>query len=109
MQPSIFVCPLCRAPLAPDSDNRALRCASGHSFDRAAKGYVHLLPSNRMHTKLPGDSKAMVDARRRFLDAGYYQPFSDAICRILTRELAPSPAPVLLDAGCGEGFYTAAL
>ena len=36
-----WCCPLCGAPLAGDN---ALKCSSGHSFDRAKEGYWHLLP-----------------------------------------------------------------
>ena len=42
----------------------------GHSFDVARQGYVHLLPVNKMHAKLPGDSREMVESRRRFLEGG---------------------------------------
>ena len=36
-------------------------------LDLAKEGYVHLLPANRMHAKLPGDGKEMLAARRRIL------------------------------------------
>jgi 23S rRNA (guanine745-N1)-methyltransferase len=103
-RPSPFRCPICKGTLT--QIDRTLRCARGHSFDFAAQGYVHLLPSDRMRTKLPGDNREMVEARRRFLDAGYYAPFRDAAASLLVRALAPLDAPVVLDAGCGEGYYT---
>ena len=56
-----------------------MRCPSGHCYDRAAAGYLHLLPANRMNSRLPGDNKEMVAARRAFLEAGYYAVFSDAV------------------------------
>ena len=43
-----------------------------------------------------------MQARRAFLDAGYYQPLSDAINGML----ADIPSASVLDAGCGEGYYT---
>ena len=55
----------------------ALCLQNGHSFDLAAAGYLHLLPSNRMRAKIPGDNKQMVQARRDILSKGYYQPVSD--------------------------------
>ena len=64
-----WCCPLCGAPLAGEN---ALKCPSGHSFDRAKEGYWHLLPVQNTRTKAPGDSKEMVAARRAFLSAGYY-------------------------------------
>mgnify|MGYP000603413190 CR=1 FL=1 len=63
--------PLCGGPLARQ-EHRAV-CPQGHSFDVARQGYVHLLPVNKMHAKLPGDSREMVESRRRFLEAGYYE------------------------------------
>ena len=45
----------------------------------------------------------MVKARSAFLAEGYYSPLQKGICEILSR-LSPA---CLLDAGCGEGYYTA--
>ena len=87
---------------------RTLRCAKGHSFDVAKEGYVHLLGADRMHTRAPGDSKEMVAARRAFLAGGYYAPFAQALCALLEQELAGHRTPLVLDAGCGDGYYTAA-
>lgn len=59
-----------------------------------------------MHKKRsldPGDSKAMVAARRCFLAAGHYQPIADAVARAVIVGL-PAAASCL-DAGCGEGYY----
>lgn len=103
----IFVCPICKKPLKI-SDGTA-RCGKGHAFDRAAEGYYHLLPPNKMHAKIPGDSKEMVASRRSFLEAGYYQPFSDGINQTAAELLSGCAAPVILDAGCGEGYYTGRL
>ena len=62
-----------------------------------------------MHAKLPGDSKEMVAARRAFLNAGYYQLFSDGINETAAKVLSGVKSPMILDAGCGEGYYTARL
>ena len=75
---SLLRCPLCAQPL--DRQDTRYLCPRGHSFDRAAAGYVHLLPANKLHSKDPGDDKAMAAARNRFLSGGYYDPF-------------PGPAP----------------
>lgn len=100
---SLFRCPLCAAPLEREAG--AYRCGGGHSFDVAREGYVHLLPPNQKHSALPGDGRDMVRARREFLSKGYYQPLLNTICsRILT---VSGETPSLLDAGCGEGYYTA--
>lgn len=102
---SLFCCPICRAAL-DRQDNRYL-CPAGHSFDRAAAGYVHLLPANKMHSKDPGDDKGMATARNRFLSGGYYKPLCDALAQ-LALQYAPATVSVL-DSGCGEGYYSAAI
>ena len=102
---SLFRCPLCAAPLTREAG--AYRCPAGHSFDLAKEGYVHLLPPNQKHSALPGDDRDMVLARRDFLSKGYYQPLLNTLC---SRILALSGEhPALLDAGCGEGYYTAGI
>ena len=104
---SLFRCPLCTSPLERETDRWS--CPAGHSFDRASAGYVHLLPANQKHSKDPGDDKAMVAARSAFLEKGYYQPLREALCQAVTEYAASLPAPVVLDSGCGEGYYTAGL
>ena len=47
----------------------------------------------------------MVAARTAFLDAGYYAPLRDAVAAAAA-EFTAGDADVL-DAGCGEGYYTA--
>lgn len=101
-KPSPFICPHCRQPLSVQSGS--LRCLQRHSFDIAREGYVNLLLGKR--PKFPGDSKAMLLARRRFLRAGHYQELLNTMAAI-TADL-PAVATVL-DAGCGEGHYLANL
>lgn len=69
---SLFCCPICGGPL--DRGPSAYSCPAGHSFDLAREGYVHLLPANRMHSKMPGDDKGMAAARAAFLSKDYYAP-----------------------------------
>ena len=96
---SLFRCPLCAQPL--DREDRRYHCPQGHSFDRGAAGYVHLLPANQKHAKDPGDDKGMAAARNRFLSEDHYAPLRDALAQLA---LAHTPdRPVLLDAGCGVG------
>lgn len=102
---SLFTCPICGEALTPEP-GRYL-CPRGHSFDRAKEGYVNLLPANRQHSKAPGDDREMTAARTRFLDGGWYSPLRERLCA-LVEQYAPD-APALLDVGCGEGWYTAAL
>lgn len=98
-----LACPLDGQPL--QAEGGSLRCASGHAFDVAAEGHVHLLPVQFKRSKAPGDDKAMVAARRRFLQAGHYAPLAQTVARCVSEAL-PGPAPLAcLDAGCGEGYY----
>jgi 23S rRNA (guanine745-N1)-methyltransferase len=102
--PFLFLaCPLDGAPLY--CQGSAWRCGSGHSFDVASQGYINLLPVQKKRSLDPGDSKEMVAARRRFLNAGFYQPIAAAVSRMA---LAGQPSGAILcclDAGCGEGYY----
>jgi len=97
-----YLCPLCRKVL--NLTDRAFRCDNNHSFDQAKQGYVNLLPVQYKHSKAPGDNKEMVIARRAFLDKGFYQPLVDKMLELYNK-YGEVNGPVL-DAGCGEGFYT---
>jgi len=80
-------------------------CSRGHSFDVASTGYINLLQPQDRRSKLPGDTVAAVQARRRLHDRGVTQPLLDAIAEML----APRSSDVGLDTGCGDGFYLASL
>lgn len=93
-------CPVCRATLALQNDGRTLACTGEriHTFDLSRSGYVNLALSHHG----AGDAKDAIRARSAFLDGGYYQNLSDTVNRILDECRAAS----VLDAGCGEGYYT---
>ena len=98
-----LACPLDGAPL--QRTGTAWRCAAGHSFDIASQGYTNLLPVQKKRSLDPGDSKEMVAARRRFLNAGGYQPIAAAVSRAVLADLPAGGTASCLDAGCGEGYY----
>jgi len=102
---SLFLCPVCGKSL--DRQETGYRCPNRHSFDKASAGYVHLLPANKMHSKDPGDDKGMAAARNRFLSGGWYAPLRDRLAELAVR-YAPDRC-VVLDTGCGEGYYSAAV
>ena len=93
-------CPNCCLPLYRSAD-LLLGCERGHSFDVNKRGFVNLLTGPR---KFIGDSAAMLDARDRFLDAGWYEPLRNAI---RTRVAGESPRRIV-DVGCGTGYYLGA-
>ena len=100
-----YQCPLCHQSLQLDS--RIWRCSNNHQFDRAKEGYVNLMPVQHKKSKNPGDNQMMMQARRQFLDAGYYQTLRDTIATILDKQLPERQKSLsLLDIGCGEGYYT---
>ena len=102
---SLFCCPLCGGTL--QVTDSAYLCTHRHTFDRAAKGYVNLLPPNRKNSKEPGDDIDSLRARQRFLNAGFYAPLAERIAA-LAAEYCPQNAAVL-DCCCGEGYYTRVL
>ena len=89
----------CGAPLARDGGRFV--CPQGHAFDVARSGYINLLQPQERRSKLPGDSEEAVAARRRIHEAGVTRPMLEAISSVL----APSRDDVILDAGCGDGWY----
>ncbi|SUB63023.1 Ribosomal RNA large subunit methyltransferase A [Plesiomonas shigelloides] len=110
-----YQCPLCHQPLQLcRGEPRRWQCAARHQFDCAKEGYVNLMPVQHKHSKNPGDNKEMMQARRAFLEAGHYQPLRDKVAALLQESLTAVSASdahrvQVLDIGCGEGYYTAAL
>lgn len=92
-------CPLCRQPLQLNA--QGLACAHRHQFDRAKEGYFNLLPVQNKHSREPGDAKEQLQARRQFLQAGFFAPLKQRL-----QELLPGSTQSLLDIGCGEGYFT---
>lgn len=101
-----YQCPICHEPLI--LTHKSWGCCHRHSFDIAKEGYVNLMPVQHKHSKEPGDNQEMMQARRTFLDAGYYQPLREKLYSLITLYL-DNDSSVLLDIGCGEGYYTAML
>ncbi len=97
-----YRCPICSSFLI--LSDKTYRCENNHCFDQAKEGYVNLLPVQHKHSKSPGDNNDMVNARRAFLDKGFYQPLIDTLLSYYKTYEQDNNA--VLDAGCGEGFYT---
>ena len=95
-----FICPICKKELVQLENS--LKCGSGHCFDISRKGTVNLLVSNKSRH---GDDKRMVNARKSFLDKGYYSPLMKRISGIV--QSFSHGGSVILDCGCGECSYTA--
>jgi len=81
-------------------------CKNKHHFDLAKEGYLNLLPAQHKKSKEPGDSRAMMRARRSFLEAGFYQPMAKALTLMIDQHKAEKTPMHILDVGCGEGYYS---
>lgn len=96
-----FICPKCKGVLIAGDDGAA-RCSHGHSYDRAKEGYYNLLLTQKGGDH--GDNAEMVAARRTFLDTGAYIPLAERVAERVLEHTADGGT--ILDAGCGEGYYT---
>ncbi len=101
----MFICPVCKEKL--EEFEKSYLCENGHCFDKSKFGYVNLLRSNQSSSKRHGDDRMMVRARRDFLDKEYYGFLKDKLCNICSEKLPQNP--VILDAGCGECYYSSAI
>jgi 23S rRNA (guanine745-N1)-methyltransferase len=86
-------------------DQRRWVCPRGHSFDIARSGYVNLLQPQERRAKHPGDTAEAVAARRRIHDRGTTEP----LLRAVAETIGAVPGDVVLDAGCGDGYYLGSL
>jgi 23S rRNA (guanine745-N1)-methyltransferase len=86
-------------------DDRRVFCRRGHSFDIARSGYINLLQPQDRRSKHPGDTTAAVAARRRLHDRGITEP----LLRAVADASGIAPEDIVLDAGCGDGFYLGTL
>jgi 23S rRNA (guanine745-N1)-methyltransferase len=101
----MLICPVRGCHRALEREGRRLVCACGHSFDVARSGYINLLQPQERRSKQPGDTAAALAGRRRLHDAGVTAPLLRSIAEIL----AASPGDIVLDAGCGDGYYLGTL
>lgn len=98
----MYICPKCKSPLLRDKST--MRCQANHCYDIASQGYVNLLLGSKSTSK-HGDNKEMINARRAFLNLGHYEFIIKELSKLISRYTS-ADSPVILDAGCGEGYYT---
>ncbi len=95
----ILICPVCGQGM--ERNGNSLLCLSNekrHCFDISKSGHINLLCGHGGS----GDDKGCAASRTAFLEKDHYKPFSDEINAILEKY----GVKILLDAGCGEGYYT---
>jgi 23S rRNA (guanine745-N1)-methyltransferase len=97
----MLLCPVRDCGLALAREERRVVCARGHSFDTARSGYFNLLQPQDKKSKQPGDTTDAVAGRRRLHDLGVTQGLLEAIEEFV----AATREDIVLDAGCGDGFY----
>lgn len=97
----------CGMPLSRD-EHRVV-CSNGHSFDVARSGYINLLQPQDRRSRQPGDTPDAVAARRRLHDRGVTAALRDGIAATLAASAAVNANDVVLDAGCGDGYYLGSL
>jgi 23S rRNA (guanine745-N1)-methyltransferase len=101
----MLICPVRGCRLGLVRQERRMVCPRNHSFDIARSGYINLLQPQDRRARQPGDTVEAVAARRRLHDQGFTAHQRLAIAETI----AATPGDVVLDAGCGDGFYLGAL
>jgi len=101
----MLLCPVRGCHLALTREEKRVVCARGHSFDIARSGYINLLQPQDRRSKNPGDTADAVAARRRLHDRGVTGPLLRGIAEIISA----GQSDIVLDAGCGDGFYLGSL
>jgi 23S rRNA (guanine745-N1)-methyltransferase len=105
--PPVLACPVCGEALTIRPADAV--CSNAHSFDRARSGYLNLLLSNKKQSAEPGDSVDMLNSRRAFLQAGFYDQMAAAANAAVAGSVCDSTDVHIADLGCGEGYFTARL
>jgi 23S rRNA (guanine745-N1)-methyltransferase len=101
----MLLCPVRGCHLGLAREERRMVCPRNHSFDIARSGYINLLQPQDRRAKEPGDTAEAVAARRRLHDQGFTAHQRLAIAEAI----AATAGDVVLDAGCGDGFYLGTL
>lgn len=102
-----FKCPVCGDRMTVTEDGKSVKCngdnpkGKRHSFDFSSDGYLSFGVTG-------GDSKEAVAARREFLRSTPYYKLAAHSIRSAVQRYAPD-CGLLVDAGCGEGYYTSML
>lgn len=95
--PDCFICPKCKQPVS--QTEKSFICENRHCYDLSNKKYVNFAPSAKP-TKYTAD---LFEARSAVLSGGFYTPVSDAILKMIKDA---DQRQTILDAGCGEGYYS---
>ena len=81
---------------------QSLVCDHKHCFDLSKRGYVNLAPSHDQQAEKYGAE--LFESRRLIFESGFYLPVMEGISLLL-----PAEEGLVLDVGCGEGWYARTL
>lgn len=93
-------CPRCSE--AFDLTEQSLVCKGGHCYDLSKRGYVNLAPNHDQAAEKY--SAELFESRRLIFESGFYAPVMEGISRCLSAK-----SGLVLDVGCGEGWYARTL
>ena len=99
---SLLRCPLCHGAFA--LRDRSLVCGNRHCYDIARQGHVNFVPNQKESFY----TKELFESRAAAFAAGVFAPVIAALGEAIDAYV-PGECPVLLDAGCGEGYYAKAV
>lgn len=102
---NVLRCPVCGAAFGIENDGKSLMCLGEkkrHCYDLSSSGYVNFAPPSQSRS---GDSKEAVRSRTGFLNSGFYANVREAVLDAVKRYAGG----IVIDAGCGEGYYSSAL
>ncbi|ERK59449.1 methyltransferase domain protein [Gemella bergeri ATCC 700627] len=94
-QDEIYRCPMCCAN--SKITEISLLCENNHRYDFSKKGYIHLI-NNYKATKY---NEELFIARKNIFETGFYKPVLEVL-KVLMEKYSKK---VVVDVGCGEGYY----
>lgn len=102
---NLLQCPVCGKKIRFHAGG--LVCKKEHRFDISSKGYVNFLQASK---PMKGYDREFFNCRRRIFEAGYYDHIVDGVIETVRGSIKDRGAgAAVVDAGCGEGFYSLAL
>lgn len=107
----ILICPKCGGEL--NRVDKSYICRMKHTFDIAKSGYLNLIPQ----VKIDFYTRELFQSRNKIFDKGYYNGFveelvlkiKDYLLNNYSKDISKIKEIRILDAGCGEGYYSKSL
>lgn len=93
-------CPFCKESIKSIEEN-SLLCENNHCFNISKKGYVNLLKNNKNTVY----NKGLFESRSKIYEDGIYDKLLKTIIDIVDKYTIDKENSLLLDTGCGEGYY----